>query len=84
MIDRIEYEESNMSAQERNKTLDKLAKEKGFPDYRAYRQPSLFPEGLKRKRITKAIYRRRTKAKRIRSESDKNMDKPVQFCLDLS
>ena len=57
---------------------------KKCPDYRDYRQPSLFPEILKRQRITKALYRRRTKAKRIGSESDKNVDKPVQLSLNFS
>ncbi len=57
---------------------------KNCPDYRDYRQPSLFPEVLKRQRITKAMYRRRTKAKRIGSESDENVDKPVQLFLNFS
>jgi hypothetical protein len=54
---------------------------KSCPDYRHYRQPSLFPEVLKRQKMTKAMYRRRTKAKRIGSKSDENIDKPAQVSL---
>lgn len=54
---------------------------KNCPDYRAYRQPSLFPEVLKRQKMTKAMYRRGTKAKRIGSKSDENIDKPAQVSL---
>ena len=58
---------------------------KSCPDYRAYRQPSLFPEVLKRQKITKAMYRRRTnKARRMGSESDRNVAEPVQLSLDFS
>ena len=52
---------------------------KNCRDYRDYRQPSLYPEVSKRQRITKAMFRRSTKSKRIGSESDENVDKPVQL-----
>ena len=55
------------------------------PDYKAYRQPSLFPGVLKRQKITKAMYRRRiNKAKRIGSESHQNVAEPVQLSLNFS
>jgi hypothetical protein len=57
---------------------------KSCPDYRTYRQPSLFPEQLRRQRITKAMYRRAVKAKRVVSESGQNADKPVQLSLNFS
>ena len=57
---------------------------KTCPDYRDYRQPSLFPAELKRQRITKAMYRRRTTAKRIGSEYGQDVDKPVQLSLNFS
>ena len=56
---------------------------KNCPDYQAHRQPSLFPEGLKRKRITKVMYRRGGKPRRVESEPTENTDKPEQLSLNF-
>ena len=56
---------------------------KRCPDYRDYRQPSLFPEVLKAQKITRAMYRRGTKSGKPEPESAsaETVDRPEQLSL---
>jgi len=52
-------------------------------DYMSYIQPSLFPETLNSKRITKSMFRKRRKPIRIKPDSLELPDRPEQLMLNI-
>jgi hypothetical protein len=52
-------------------------------DYKSYIQPSLFPDALNAKRITKAMFRKRRKSRGTKPDSLELSDKPEQLTLNI-
>jgi hypothetical protein len=61
----------------------KCKRRRNCADYRNYLQPLLFPDLFKERKITKLIYRRDVRNKRMQSEVGEILDRPEQLTLNL-